>query len=162
MPTRTQNAKRKRKHRLPLLVGDGKRSFKTRLTHGEQIERRYRRLYPLSDADIAGVHRTVKHDVRRNKEGHDWTFVRFQVSVVGGLYEATFPSLFDEDEEDIKPETHWISTRAVPANDPEALRDAVDELLGKRMEGLVRGRKAWLLRMETVVLKNEPRPPTTT
>jgi len=115
-------------------------------------------MYPLSDDDLAGIHRTVKRDVKANQQGHDWAFVRFQVSVQGPLYVASFESLFDEDEEK-QWETHWVSTRAVPISDKEALSDAIEDLMGKRMEGFLRGRPGWVNRMEVVTLKNESRTP---
>src|SRR4030095_15492988 len=116
MSPRIPNAGSKRERRLPPLVGGGKCTFKTRLTHGTQVERRYRRMYPLSDGDLAAVHGTVKRDLRDNREGHDWVFVRFKVSVQGSPYVPMFESLFDDDEEP-EWEHHWVSTRAVPIGD---------------------------------------------
>ncbi len=159
MSTRIQNARRKRKHRQPPMVGGGKRTFETRLTSGDQIERRYRRMYPLSDADLTDIHGTVKRDVKTIKEGRDWVFVRFQVSIQGSPYTPMFENLFDDDEE---PEwkRHWVSTRAVPIGDKAALTDAIEDLMGKKLEGFFMGRPAWINRIETVTLKNESRKPT--
>ncbi len=111
-------------------------------------------MFPLTEADVKQIHRGVTATLKGNSKGYDWFFVSFYLSIKGAVYQAGWKLLDATDDEDEKWTHSWVSTPV--AASIKALHQVIDDTLLTRLDRMLRGRPAWLLRFRVVFIKNEP------
>ncbi len=131
------------------MVRGGRKKFGNRLTAGVQIEYRFRRRYPLGEADLTVLHRHIADVIRRNRLAYKWFFVSIQVSVLGGLYQLKFVPTADDER---KWEMQWVSTKVV--KDPRQVKGLVNKLLDDTIAFQLQNRPAFINRVRVVFLRN--------
>lgn len=150
MPSRSKTPRRPRKAKPPTLVRGGRLKFGGSLTSGLQIEYRFRRRYPLSEADTTVLHSHIRTIIRKNEHKYKWFFVSIQVSVRGGLYQLKFvPSADDESTW----ETQWVSTKVTnKAGAHGDIKDLTNDLLDDVIAFQIQNRPTWINRIRIVFI----------
>lgn len=158
MPTRSKGPRRPRVSKPLTLVKGPESNFGVSRTTGHQVEWRFRRMHPLSDDDIAVLHKHIRTVIRQHRLAkYPWFFVSIRVSVKGGFYQVKFvPNADDED----KWESQWISTKVNhdgPGNrssDVDVLIEDFDDLVTGGIELHLRGRMAFITGIRVVFIRN--------
>lgn len=145
MARRKGSARSGKKRSSPSLLH--RRKFGSDRARGIQVEYGYRRLFPLTEGDLADLDTRIGAVVKANRRHYKRFFVSLLISVLGGLYQVKFGFKVDEDS---KWEHQWVSTPVV--DDLDTLLAEMRTLLDDVIHLHLQERPAWLLRFRVVMM----------